>query len=319
MVEEWRQTKEFAGSAGLKLPDSMPSRLQHRRTALESYRLAIALVLPWYALLHAGAVPLGANVVSDADAEIDPPSTRSTSTPAPLGTLPQPFPPVVPEPREWFNGTQRLELCGGGSRFHFVPPVPSSPDLEHMLTRYHALILPRSQRRTAALGSAGYLHPSSDGADVACEPHELRALVLVVSEPDADLGHNTDESYSLFIPPQTALPASALEHLRASDRLAQPASEGGGAGGLLAKLWAKTQVGALRGLETFSQLVTYDMRQRGYVIQHAPWLINDAPRFRHRQPLLLYLSLSLSLSPSLSLSLHVYLYVYIYIYMYMYI
>ena len=79
-------------------------------------------------------------------------------------------------------------------------------------------------------------------------------------------------------------------------------------GGLVAKLWAKTQVGAMRGLETFSQLVTYEygkrecegatQRQapvaqggveaecgRGYVIRNAPWLIIDSPRFQHREVL----------------------------------
>ena len=45
----------------------------------------------------------------------------------------------------------------------------------------------------------------------------------------------------------------------------------------MAKLWAKTQIGALRGLETFSQLVTFGFEQRAYRIEHAPWLIIDSP------------------------------------------
>jgi len=40
--------------------------------------------------------------------------------------------------------------------------------------------------------------------------------------------------------------------------------------------------GALRGLETFSQLVTFDFDSGGYVLANAPWAITDAPRFPHR-------------------------------------
>ena len=40
--------------------------------------------------------------------------------------------------------------------------------------------------------------------------------------------------------------------------------------------------GALRGLETFSQLVTFDFTSERYVIAGCPWSISDAPRFAHR-------------------------------------
>jgi len=49
----------------------------------------------------------------------------------------------------------------------------------------------------------------------------------------------------------------------------------------LSLLTAETIWGALRGLETFSQLVTYD-ETHGYQIQYAPWGITDFPRFPHR-------------------------------------
>ncbi len=79
------------------------------------------------------------------------------------------------------------------------------------------------------------------------------------------LPSSTDESYSLFIPPPLS---------DDSDHWLDRALQGSG---LVAKLWAKTQIGALRGLETFSQLVTFDFAQREYVIQNAPWLIIDSP------------------------------------------
>ena len=45
---------------------------------------------------------------------------------------------------------------------------------------------------------------------------------------------------------------------------------------------AKTVYGALRGLETFSQLVTFDFETETYVIDACPWTITDEPRFAHR-------------------------------------
>ena len=49
-----------------------------------------------------------------------------------------------------------------------------------------------------------------------------------------------------------------------------------------ATLHAKTVFGALRGLETFSQLVVFDFNTGGYTLPYAPWTITDTPRFPHR-------------------------------------
>ena len=49
-----------------------------------------------------------------------------------------------------------------------------------------------------------------------------------------------------------------------------------------ASLRAKTVYGALRGLETFSQLVSFDFDTETYQIPSCPWSIHDAPRFPHR-------------------------------------
>ena len=49
-----------------------------------------------------------------------------------------------------------------------------------------------------------------------------------------------------------------------------------------ATLKAKTVFGALRGLETFSQLVEFDFTSEAYTIPNAPLSIHDAPRFPHR-------------------------------------
>ena len=45
---------------------------------------------------------------------------------------------------------------------------------------------------------------------------------------------------------------------------------------------APTVWGALHGLETFSQLVIFDFDTQQHTLPHAPWHIEDAPRFAHR-------------------------------------
>ena len=90
-------------------------------------------------------------------------------------------------------------------------------------------------------------------------PHVVRKLdglaSLSVSVDDLDESHptiTTDESYHLSV----TQGAAALK--------------------------AKTVYGALRGLETFSQLVVFDFEQEAYTIANGPWTIADAPRFPHR-------------------------------------
>jgi len=81
------------------------------------------------------------------------------------------------------------------------------------------------------------------GLDVTCDSYDE-------SHPQL----NTNESYTLTIP---------------SD-------------GTNAKLHAVTIYGALRGLETFSQLVMFNYSTGSYGISNLPWKIEDSPRFPHR-------------------------------------
>lgn len=81
----------------------------------------------------------------------------------------------------------------------------------------------------------------------------LTELHIDVSSTDETLQMGTDESYTLLIP--------------TSGR---------------ASITAKTVYGALRAIETFSQLVTFDFLSHQYVVQYTPWTINDAPLFAHR-------------------------------------
>ena len=59
-------------------------------------------------------------------------------------------------------------------------------------------------------------------------------------------------------------------------------SAAAGASGGKAKATAKTVYGALRALETFSQLVRFDFDANAYALPGAPWDITDSPRFPHR-------------------------------------
>ncbi|EGD83308.1 hypothetical protein PTSG_03917 [Salpingoeca rosetta] len=51
-------------------------------------------------------------------------------------------------------------------------------------------------------------------------------------------------------------------------------------------LTANTVYGAYHGLQTLSQLISFDFTQQEYVIPGAPWKISDAPRFPHREVLI---------------------------------
>lgn len=80
----------------------------------------------------------------------------------------------------------------------------------------------------------------------------VKVQVEDISEAHPQL--ETDESYSLTVP----------------------------VGSPRAILHAKTIYGALRGLETFSQLVVFDFDKQRHTLPLAPWSITDAPRFPHR-------------------------------------
>lgn len=77
--------------------------------------------------------------------------------------------------------------------------------------------------------------------------------VSVESDDESHPQLETDESYSLNVPTSGE-----------------------------ATLSAKTVYGAMRGLETFSQLVQFDFNSETYGVHSTPWAIEDAPRFPWR-------------------------------------
>jgi len=82
-------------------------------------------------------------------------------------------------------------------------------------------------------------------------------VVVTVADVNVPLQLESDESYVLDIP---------------SD-------------GSTITITAPTVYGAYHGLQTLSQLIVFDFDSRTYQIALAPWHIDDAPRFKHREVL----------------------------------
>lgn len=89
--------------------------------------------------------------------------------------------------------------------------------------------------------------------------YHIGRLIITVSSADETLQLGTDESYSLYVPAHTE--GSIIQD---------------------AMLEAKTVYGALRGLETFSQLCVFNFMTKNVEISNAPWVIQDEPRFGFR-------------------------------------
>ncbi|KAG0610727.1 hypothetical protein M758_7G086900 [Ceratodon purpureus] len=84
----------------------------------------------------------------------------------------------------------------------------------------------------------------------------LVKLVVTLGSLDEELQYGVDESYKLDIPD------SSRENV--------------------AHLAAPTVYGALRGLETFSQLATFSFESKSVQINRTPYIIEDFPRFPYR-------------------------------------
>eukprot|EP01113_Clastostelium_recurvatum_P013610 TRINITY_DN1724_c0_g1_i3.p1 TRINITY_DN1724_c0_g1~~TRINITY_DN1724_c0_g1_i3.p1 ORF type:complete len:531 (+),score=117.02 TRINITY_DN1724_c0_g1_i3:2207-3799(+) len=80
----------------------------------------------------------------------------------------------------------------------------------------------------------------------------LSTLDVIITDPSEDLQLDTREDYTLVVTSTSAT------------------------------INASTVYAAMRGLETFSQLVQYNISANVYTIQQAPWSISDHPRFPHR-------------------------------------
>nr|AFP90754.1 beta-hexosaminidase 1 [Prunus persica] len=93
--------------------------------------------------------------------------------------------------------------------------------------------------------------------------YDVTKLKVVVHSDSEDLQLGVDESYTLFVlkkDGQSIVGEATIE--------------------------ANTVYGALRALETFSQLCTFDYGSKSVQVYRAPWYIRDSPRFAYRGLLL---------------------------------
>ena len=118
------------------------------------------------------------------------------------------------------------------------------------------------------------------GEPIASNPENatmtLAGLDVAITNPAASLSIGVDESYSLTL----------------GNSSSGNSSSGGGGGIVRASLKAETQWGAMRGLETFAQLVRWsgaDPQDGGvyvgnasYYVDNIPFQLDDAPRFLWR-------------------------------------
>ena len=173
-----------------------------------------------------------------------------------LENAPQPamlgdFPPIWPGPAKYTNGTATLPVSG--SLKFSLSPATSNPTLEAAFARYQGLTFPHV---STASDVETVLENLFDEHENAVEATASPLAALEVKVTDLDESHpqvDTDESYTLSVPTSGS-----------------------------ATLTAQTIYGAMRGLETFSQLVAFDFESESYVVENAPWTITDAPRFPHR-------------------------------------
>ncbi|KAL5569146.1 hypothetical protein UlMin_025721 [Ulmus minor] len=93
--------------------------------------------------------------------------------------------------------------------------------------------------------------------------YDISTLKIVVHSDSEYLQLGVDESYSLFVSKndgESIIGTATIE--------------------------ANTVYGALRGLETFSQLCSFDYETKSVLVYQAPWYIQDEPRFAFRGLLL---------------------------------
>ncbi|OMP02641.1 hypothetical protein COLO4_10922 [Corchorus olitorius] len=93
--------------------------------------------------------------------------------------------------------------------------------------------------------------------------YDISELKIIVNSDSEELQLGVDESYTLFV-----------------------AKNDGKSIVGEATIEANTVYGALRGLETFSQLCSFDYGTKSVQVYKAPWYINDMPRFAYRGLLL---------------------------------
>eukprot|EP00899_Mesostigma_viride_P012792 jgi/Mesvir1/21513/Mv03956-RA.1 len=153
---------------------------------------------------------------------------------------------IWPLPQEVSHGDLESFTCVSRRLRFVVTAETKSAALNDACFRYRRIIL------------AHVLH---DGIpqDSSSEPDGcIQEVYVTVHSSDETLNQDTDESYLLTVPDNSTA----------------------------VNLDAPTVYGALRGLETFSQLVRFNFTTRQAEVEGAPWVVRDWPRFSYRGLLL---------------------------------
>jgi hexosaminidase len=185
---------------------------------------------------------------------------KTDSTSEPMTAL-----SVWPAPASLKNGTQSATISADA--FQFIATNPNE-DLDAAFERYQAIIFNHnggsSRSRWAARKKLQHLEQKVElvrGMGPAAAPafFTVSSLLVTVSNFSVPLQLGIDESYTLYIP----VPS-------------------GGGSQAQATLTANTLWGALKGLETFAQLVRFDFDLLTYRVDWLPIVIEDAPQFEYR-------------------------------------
>lgn len=158
----------------------------------------------------------------------------------------------------------RPSLAGSQAPFWPQPKAFTSGTDRSVLAPPESFVLsvladqPAADLVRAALGRLrARLFPHVLGSTRTTHGFELSGLEVRVKQSNVELGLGVNESYTLTVPTTGVVQISA-----------------------------ETVFGAYHGLETFSQLVAFDFDDQTYAVHGAPWKIEDAPRFPHREVLI---------------------------------
>ncbi|XP_072978606.1 beta-hexosaminidase 1 [Typha angustifolia] len=152
-----------------------------------------------------------------------------------------------PLPKDFTYGTRTLSI-DPDLALHIEIPGEESSIVTEAFERYKGLIFKHWARFERPMRSAGY---------------DVGEITVVVSSDNETLQLGVDESYNLYV------------------------GRGEGfsiVGGVTIE--ANTVYGAIRGLETFSQLCIFNYETKTVEVYNTPWYIQDEPRFAFRGLLL---------------------------------
>ncbi|XP_077220055.1 beta-hexosaminidase 1 [Tasmannia lanceolata] len=152
-----------------------------------------------------------------------------------------------PIPKEFRHGNDTLSVDPDLS-LQFQSDDGDSPLVRDSFIRYKQIIFKHRSKFYGSKSQAAY---------------DISKLTVVVRSADDTLQLGVDESYSLYV---------------AKDDGRSIIGE--------ATIEANTVYGAMHGLETFSQLCTFNYETKSVEVYQAPWYIQDEPRFPFRGLLL---------------------------------